>query len=245
MKKIVALIFVSILLVSCGISEDCFKNKGTIKTKSIDVEGFTKIRIHSGIALIIKQGDLVEVKVESGENIIDNIVVSKENDLLILKNMSTCNWTRDYEAAKVYVTAPNIVEIHSKTEQKISSNGVLTYPVLRLFSIDADGESGTGDFYFSIQNSQTVIESNHISNFYISGHSDEMLLNFYFGNGKFYGENFAVQNIKVIQRGSNDMIVKPIDSISGTIYSTGNVILKNNPPVIDMHQLFSGQLILN
>ena len=120
MKKIVALIFVSILLVSCGISEDCFKNKGTIKTKSIDVEGFTKIRIHSGIALIIKQGDLVEVKVESGENIIDNIVVSKENDLLILKNMSTCNWTRDYEAAKVYVTAPNIVEIHSKTEQKLA-----------------------------------------------------------------------------------------------------------------------------
>nr|WP_298655121.1 head GIN domain-containing protein [uncultured Flavobacterium sp.] len=244
MKKIVALFFMS-LISSCGISEDCFKNKGAVKTKIIEVEGFDKIKIHSGITLVVKQGNLFEVKVESGENIMSNIEVSKENDFLVLKDVSSCNWTRDYETAKVYVTAPNIVEIHSKTEQNISSDGVLTFPTLRLFSIDADGESGTGDFYFTIHNLQTVIESNHISNFYISGHSDEMLLNFYFGNGRFYGENFEVQHIKVFQRGSNDMIVKPIESIRGTIYSTGNIILKNNPPLIDINQLFSGYLILN
>ena len=41
------------------------------------------------------------------------------------------------------------------------------------------------------------------------------------------------------------MIVKPIQSITGSILSTGDVILKNNPPTIDVQQLFSGQLILN
>ena len=116
---------------------------------------------------------------------------------------------------------------------------------MRLFSIDANGESGTGDFYFTIHNSQTVIESNHISNFYISGQSEQMLLNFYFGNGRFYGENFQVKDIIIYQRGSNDMIIKPIESIKGTIYSTGNVILKNIPSLIDVHQLFTGHLILN
>jgi hypothetical protein len=69
--------------------------------------------------------------------------------------------------------------------------------------------------------------------------------NIFTGTGKFYGENFICQNIKIFQRGSNDMILKPIQSISGKILNTGNVILKNNPPIIDVQQLFSGHLILN
>ena len=115
---------------------------------------------------------------------------------------------------------------------------------MRLFALNEE-EAGTGDFYFNINNAQTVIESNHVSNFYISGNTSELLCNFYFGTGKFMGENFICQNIKIFQRGSNDMILKPIQSISGKILNTGNVILKNNPPIINVEQLFSGHLIIN
>jgi hypothetical protein len=70
-----------------------------------------------------------------------------------------------------------------------------------------------------------------------------MLLNFYFGNGRFYGEHLEAEVIKIFQRGSNDMIVKPIQEIQGTIYATGNVILKNVPPIIDVEEVFRGRLI--
>jgi len=244
MKKFIVLLL-NLLFVSCGLSEDCFKNAGSTVVKELPIADFDKIRVHSGIALVVKEGVDFKVKIEAGENIIGNIDVQKQGDFLIVKDQSTCNWTRDYKAATVYVTAPNIIEIHSKTEQDIRSEGILTFGILRLFSIDEGGEAGTGDFYFSLNNGQTVIESNHISNFYINGHSQELLLNFYFGNGRFEGQDFNVENIKVFQRGSNDMIVKPIQSITGSILSTGDVILKNNPPSIDVQQLFSGQLILN
>jgi hypothetical protein len=72
-----------------------------------------------------------------------------------------------------------------------------------------------------------------------------MLLNFYFGNGRFYGEELEAQNISVFQRGSNDMIVKPIQKIDGTIYATGNVILKNNPPIINVNEVFTGKVVFN
>ena len=58
-------------------------------------------------------------------------------------------------------------------------------------------------------------------------------------------ENFTVQHLYVFHRGSNDMYVKPVQSISGKIVSTGNVILKNNPPIINVEQLYQGQLIYN
>ena len=243
MKKYILFVFV-LLLSSCGISEDCIKNAGNPVTKEIVISDFDKIRVHAGISLVVEEGPNFKVTIQSGKNIIDNIEINKQGDFLVVKDNSTCNWTRDFKAATVYVTAPNITEIHSKTEQDIFSDGTLTYPTLRLFALN-EAEAGTGDFYFNINNGQTVIESNHVSNFYISGNTSELLCNFYFGTGKFYGENFICQNIKIFQRGSNDMILKPIQSISGKILNTGNVILKNNPPIINVEQLFSGHLIMN
>jgi hypothetical protein len=243
MKKYILFAFL-LFLSGCGISEDCIKNAGNPVTKEIAISDFDKIRIHAGISLVVKEGPDFKVTIQSGTNIIDNIEVNKEGDFLVLKDNSTCNWTRDFKAATVFVTAPNIIEIHSKTEQDIFSDGTLTFPILRLLAIN-DDEAGTGDFHININNGQTVIESNHVSNFYINGSCTELLCNFYFGTGKFYGENFICQNIKIFQRGSNDMILKPIQSISGKILNTGNVILKNNPPIINVEQLFSGHLILN
>lgn len=244
MKKFIVLLL-NLLFVSCGLSEDCFKNAGSTVVKELPIADFDKIRVHSGIALVVKEGVDFKVKIEAGENIIGNIDVQKQGDFLIVKDQSTCNWTRDYKAATVYVTTPNLIEIHSKTEQDIRSDGILSFPILRLFSLDGSGESGTGDFYLTLNNGQTVVESNYIANFYLNGYSNELLLNFYFGDGRFYGENLEVENIKVFHRGSNDMIIKPIQSVTGKIESTGNVILKNNPPIIDVQQLFTGILILN
>lgn len=244
MKKFIVLLL-NLLFVSCGLSEDCFKNAGSTVVMELPIVDFDKIRVHSGIALVVKEGVDFKVKIEAGENIIGNIDVQKQGDFLIVKDQSTCNWTRDYKAATVYVTTPNLIEIHSKTEQDIRSDGILSFPILRLFSLDGSGESGTGDFYLTLNNGQTVVESNYIANFYLNGYSNELLLNFYFGDGRFYGENLEVENIKVFHRGSNDMIIKPIQSVTGKIESTGNVILKNNPPIIDVQQLFTGILILN
>ena len=242
-KKYILFAFL-LFLSGCGISEDCIKNAGNPVIKEYAISDFNKIRVHSGISLVVKEASDFKVNIQSGTNLIGNIEVTKQGDFLVVKDNSTCNWTRDFKAATVFVTAPNISEIHSKTEQDIYSDGTLTYPILRLFALNED-EAGTGDFYFNVNNAQTVIESNHVSNSTISGNTAELLCNFYFGTGKFYGENFSCQNIKIFQRGSNDMILKPIQSISGKILNTGNVILKNNPPIINVEQLFSGHLILN
>jgi len=41
------------------------------------------------------------------------------------------------------------------------------------------------------------------------------------------------------------MIVKPIQSIVGKMVSTGDIILKNNPPIVDVEELYQGQVIYN
>ena len=241
-----------ILVTSCGISEDCFKGNGNQITQTFPLENFTKIKVYDGVGLVVKEGPNYEVKIKTSDNIIDDLEVRLDGDMLVVKDNSTCNIARDYGQTTVYITIPDgtilplvqELELHCKTEQKIASDGILHSPIIRLFSIGDDGDgAGTGDFYINVDNGQFVVESNNVSNFYINGHSEEMLLNFYFGNGRFYGKDYHVENVKVYHRGSNDMFVYPIQKIEGIINATGNVVLENVPPIVDVEEVFRGRVI--
>ena len=39
------------------------------------------------------------------------------------------------------------------------------------------------------------------------------------------------------------MIVKPIQKVTGILNSTGNVILKNVPPIVEIEELYQGKVI--
>jgi hypothetical protein len=245
MKKIILLIGLIFISFSCSKPSECIEATGAIITKDFTVADFDKITVYQGISLVITEGPVYKVEVQTGENLMSNIQVSFADGLLILKDNTTCNWVRDYGNTVVYITAPNITEINSKTERIIASNGILTYPFLRLVAFDISDGAGTGDFNIQIDNNQLVIDNNNVSRYFVSGQTDNLSVNFYDGNGRFNGENLSAKSIYVYHRGSNDMIVKPTEVITGKMVSTGNVILKNNPPIVDVQQLYHGRVIYN
>ena len=173
MKKYIIVFSLLLFFISCEKPSDCVESTGAIITKDIDVVPFTRIEVLKGIEVVITQGPQYKVQVQTGENLIDNIEVIQTGSVISFKDTSTCNWVREFGQTKVYITAPNIEEIYSKSDKNITSNGVLTYPILRLFSLDSDGDgregAGTGDFILNINNQQLVIENNNVSRYYISG----------------------------------------------------------------------------
>lgn len=239
---------------SCGISEDCFKGNGNSVTQVFPLEGFTKVKVYDGVGLVIKEGPNYEVKIVTNDKIIDNIDVAMQGDMLVVKDNSTCNIARDYGQTVVYVTIPDgtllplipELELHCKTEQKIESEGVLHSRIIRLFSMDLTDGAGTGDFHLTVNsNEYVIIESNNVSNFYIKGQCNNLNIAFFWGNGIFQGKELRAKSIDVFHRGSNDMVLYPIDSLTGTIYSTGNIILKNEPLYLNVEERFTGEIIIN
>lgn len=249
MKKFIILFLSSIVFFSCEKPSDCIESSGNIVTKDILVNDFKRIKVYRGIEVIISQGLDYKVQIVAGENFIDNIEVNQNGDQLIFKDQTSCNWVRDYGQTKILITTPTLEEVYSKSDRNISSNGVLTFPSLSFISLDkdADGESGagTGDFILNIDNLNLTIANNNVSRFYLTGKTNYANFNFYFGDGRIEASNFNAQNIYVYHRGSNDMILKPIQSLSGIINSTGNIILKNNPPIIEVEELYQGRVIYN
>ncbi|HLF52946.1 head GIN domain-containing protein [Flavobacterium sp.] len=245
MKNILILVGFLFFLVGCSNPGDCIESTGDIITKEFSVTNFDKIIVYEGIGLVVTQGPEFKVEVKTGKNLMEGIEVKVTDSLLSLKDNITCNLVRDYGQTTVYVTAPNIIELHSKTARTITSNGILSYPILRLFSMDLTDGIGTGDFDIQVNNEQTVVESNNIARYYISGQTNDLQLYFHDGSGRFEGGSLTAKSINIFHRSSNDLVVKPTESITGKMVSTGNVILKNTPPIVDVQQLYTGHVIYN
>lgn len=246
MKKLLNILFVLTLIYGCD-SEDagnCFQSAGTITQKEISVASFEKILIYERVELILKEGPTQKIIVESGKNLISDVVVEVINNQLIVTDNNTCNFVRDYDLTKVYVTSPNITEIRNSSERPVRSDGVLTYPSLKLLAEDYLSDYlNAGDFYIEVNNTTLVIVANGISNYYISGSTTNFNITFAAGDSRLEAQNMIAQNIKIQHKSSNDMLVNPQEKITGDIYSLGDVIAFNKPAVVEVTEHYKGKLI--
>lgn len=238
------IILLSMLLFSCDSenANDCFQTSGKIISKEFPVENFNKINISEGIELIIKEGTDTKVVVKSGQNLINGITAEVADGKLFLRNSNGCNFIRDYNNTKVYVTTPALENVYSSSQFAVKSEGILNFPLLNLQS-GMFSNTASGTFELEVNCLNLTIEDNKSTFFKISGKATNLSVNFYDGNARFDGSNLIANEVSFFQRSSNDIIVHPINKISGTIYSTGNIILKNTPPTIEVTQLYQGHLV--
>jgi len=244
MKKMIQIAILLFIATSCSVTEDCFKKTGDFVLKTIEVSNFDKIVVEKGVSLVIKEGPDYLVQISTGSNLVDDIHLNVVDGTLQIKDKSECNLVRDYGQTTVYITTPTLIEIHSFTEKDIVSDGVLTFPILRLITLEEEKVTGTGDFRLNIQVGQLVVETNTLAGYFIEGEAEELVVNFYSGDGKFVGPNLQATTIKVFHRSSNDLILNPIESIIGDIYGNGNIILKNNPAIIQVTEHYTGKVII-
>ena len=248
MKKFLYLIL-TVFLVACNGDNvpDCFQNAGAIVQEEFQVQSFDKIIVFERVELIIIQSDIQKVVVETGEHLMNDIKVNVVDGQLVLKNKNACNLIRDYGITKVFVETPDLIEVRNSSGLSVRSIGYLNFPILTLISENHNNNEVThtdGDFDLKFNGISLNISTNNLSNVFISGTVDNLFIGFYSGNGRFEGENLIAQNIEIFQRSSNDMILNPQQSITGEVRSTGDVILVNEPPIVNVQQFYTGELII-
>jgi len=247
MKKLIYLI--TLLCFACNSEDanDCFQTSGDIIQQVVEVTSFENILVNRNVELIITEAPEYKVTIESGENLIDDVTVEVIGNRLVLSDNNTCNYVRDYGITKIFVEAPNLTEIRTSSQYEISSNGTLNYSNLTLFSEDFNGNSEftTGDFRLTVNSENLSIISNNLSFFYIDGAVNNLFVGFYAGAGRFEGEGLIAQNVNVNHRGSNDMVVNPQLTLTGELRGTGDLISVNEPPLVEIEQIYIGELIFD
>jgi hypothetical protein len=242
MKKLIVL-FSLFFLFSCD-ENQLLESSGTRISKEISVGFFDKLNISEGIELHITDEATSKVEISAGENVIDKVTFSVIDSQLFIDGKNAHRQFQSYEPIKIYISIDDLDTIYSSSQYNVYSENVLNFNNFHLQS-GLFEDTASGEFHLDVNCNSLFVEDNRASFYKISGNVTDLSVNFYNGDERFEGANLIAQNVYVFQRSSNDIIVNPQLKISGIIYSTGNVILKNNPPIVDVQVLYQGQLIFN
>jgi hypothetical protein len=227
---------------------DCLQNQGELVRQEVTLPSFDKITVFEKVALVLKEGPLQKVEIETGEFLINEVTATIDGDRLIVRNKNGCNLFRDYGVTTVYVTSPNITNIRSSTGLLIRSDGVLNYPSLSLLSesfTNPENETTDGSFDLEVSSTTVSITTNGIAYFKLSGTTTDFIVTIAAGDSRIEAENLMAQNVVLNHRGTNDILTNPQESVRGIIRGTGDVICFNRPPTVAVEEIFNGRLLFN
>ncbi len=248
MKKIIyTLTFVFLFGCSSEYSWDCIQSSGDIIEKEFEVAVFKKVQVWERVQLIISHGETQNIRVETGENLMNEIQVKVKDSILTISDRNSCNWVRDYAITKAYVTTPNIDEIRNSSGFTVENIGPLRFEELNLVSDDRFSEGQyhiDGDFRLDQLDVQRLrIYANGLSKFYLKGEANVAFFGALDGDVRIESADLEIRHFYFQHRSTNKMIVNPRNLIVGTITGLGDVIAKNRPPVVEVEELFTGRLI--
>ncbi len=248
MKKIYFLIFIWFASLGCDTEKvpDCLKSEGAIITEEFELTPFEEIIVYQRVKLFVEQGPQYKVVVETGANLLEGVSIVVENNRLSLKNTNSCNLFRDYEITRVFVTTPGLTWLQNSSGSAIESIGTLKFDTLWLRSFNQEKDPGIhtdGDFVLDLEVENLRITSDNVSNFFLSGRAENLDIFFAAGDGRLEAADLLVQHCELFHRGTNKMILNPMQSIKGELRSLGDVIAKNRPPLVQVETFYSGRLI--
>jgi hypothetical protein len=247
---IASIIVIIVSIISCDTEDTltCLKTTGEIVTQEYDLADFDSITIFERAQLIVTDDPDISVRLETGENLLEDFEILIEDNTLKISNTASCNIIRDYDTSKVYVSHPDLKQIRNSSGQTVEAEGILTWNSLRLVSddlIEEDFYHKDGDFNLSLDAENVLLQCNGLSNFFINGSVTNLTINLLDGDSRLPLEDLDVQNVSIFHRGTNDVILAPQLSIVGELRSTGNLILKNTPPVVEVESFFTGEVIID
>lgn len=247
MKKFVSVWIFCFILLGCD-AEDapgCIKAAGDIVNQEFEVASFEEIIVYERVKLFLKQGEQIEVVVETGKNLLKSVRVEVENNQLSVRNNNSCNLFRDYGITKVYVTVPNLRKLQNSSGSAIESIGTLKFDNLWLVSENQARDLSIhtdGDFILNLDVKNLRITNDNYSNYFLKGKVENFNLFFAAGDGRLEAEDLFVQHYDLFHRGTNKLFINPLQSIRGNIYSSGDVISKFKPSTVNVTEHYTGKL---
>ena len=236
-----------LIFVGCDTEDapDCFQTVRKIIEKEFEVEDFDELIVYEDIELFIEQGAEHRVSVKTGENLINEISAEVVDDRLILRNSNGCNFVRDYDVTRIYVTVPDLTWLQNAGNRVIKSVGELHFQNIWLRSLNQERAKGVytvGDFDLHLVSDYVRVTGDDFSNFFLRGETDYLNLFIANGDGRVEARGLEAGTVEIQHRGTNKLIVNPQQVLKGEIRSTGDVISVNRPPVVEVEVFYTGKL---
>ncbi|MBL7472441.1 GIN domain-containing protein [Robertkochia sediminum] len=229
----------------CDVSTDCLGSAGESVRREITLSSFDGIVVYEDIELIVAKGEAQKVEVIAGKNLIDDVALEVAEGKLIVSTKRPCAFTSGNKVVQLVVTTPELSEIRSYTQYAVRSEGVLDFDRLRLISVVLSETTGVaiGEFFLNVDVNTLEIEANVLANFEISGKADHLRLRMVDNSVRGYMPDLEVMTADIYHRSAHDITIRPTVSVTGSLWGTGDLILLNTPPVVEVEENYTGKVI--
>ena len=236
-----------LLLSGCGKNgPDCLQSSGDILREELALPDFQNITVFENVRLVVRYGAQQQVIVETGENLRPDVSAQVVDGTLELRDQNNCNYFRAYGRTTFHVTTPDLRVLRSSTGWPIQSDGILPFPELSLVSEsfnNPEAETTDGSFDLAVDSDRVSVVANGIAYFRLRGQTGVFAITIAAGDSRIEAEGLSAGTVEINHRGSNDILVAPIQRIAGVIQGYGDVLSFNRPPEVEVEETFRGRLI--
>ena len=232
MKKIYLLsLVVFIGCTSCRYFGKRIHGNGNIKSVEKTVSSFRDVEANGNIKLIVTQGDLKPVRIESDENLLSYIEVIQEGEKITIQTRSGVNLLPTSDL-NVYITSPTYKSIEvSGSSDIIGQSRITSTDELSL------NASGAGDIVMEVDAPKISAGISGSGSVKLKGQAKDFDVDLS-GAGHAYCYDLLTENTNVGISGAGSAQVFASMTLSADVSGAGNISYKGNAKI--SHQEISG-----
>jgi len=237
-SHIILLLFSAIFFTSsCG-KNGCLKNAGAVKSAVRQLAAFNEIILYDKIDVVLTQDSVQQVKIESGENMIPNIETTVLDNVLTVRDNSSCKWVRDMnEKITVYISLPGLHQIKYH-----GAGNIISTNTIKADEFTIDSPEGLGVINLKLESRQTnILIRMNAADIILSGKSDRTSV-YCAVSGSVNLRDFVSDYVTIDHRSVRDSWVNAVTTLDARILYKGNLYYKGNPPWIDSVYNSSGRM---
>ena len=214
-----------------GHGTDCLKSTGTVVTQRREVaSGLVTVTAFDNVDLRLIQDTQTYAEVRTGENLQDDITLTRHGNALEINNTSTCNWARSYDTPReVTLHLPRVTSVFLRGQGNGSTVGRFVQDTIFFHLV------GAGDYDLNVQARQLFVDLYELGDITLHGAAQEM--NFTLGgSGRLFAQDIALHRcyFTMTRDSDGDAHVRATDAVGGTVAGTGTLYYGGPPAFTDI-----------
>ncbi len=233
------LLLISLFLFAQCRKEHCLAEAGDLVITQRAAGPFNEIDISDNIHLVLTQDTVEKIAVEAGTSLAPNITTSIRNNILFIRNESSCKWLRSpSENITVHVSVRDLIRLTYNASGNVTTTNTLKADGITFYT---DNGAGNIDIDLEAKRTYTYIYNDN-TDMIFRGSSDSCYA--YTGErGTIDFRDFVVKHQTVGYGSIREGYVHATASLRVIMYFRGTLFYKGNPQLVTMEQLSTGKII--
>ena len=220
MKRVIALVFLALLMINCSKNQVVEGSKNIISQEK-QLSAYDRIEVLGGYDVIFTDGEVGKIKIKAPDNILPLIQTEVSDGLL--KIGAEKNRYRVKQPIIIYVPVDShLKQVDIKGSADISTEKNLETKVLNV------GIYGSGDARLAVDVSSLALEVVGAGDIRVSGRAKDLTINIS-GSGDVDTSKLTAEKAAISISGAGDVSAYVTEDVDVSIAGAGDVTVKGNP----------------